>query len=210
MRLCIEVWGDYACFTRPEFKVERVSYDIITPSAARGIFTAILWRPAINWEITKISVLNPINWISIMRNEVSAVAKSMPTTSLNATEVRQQRTARLLKDVAYRIHADFVLTKKARSTDNIAKFSEMFRRRVRKGQCFYQPYLGCREFSCGFRLVEETKNERPAIRLNKPLGWMLYGMNYGTGETPAPQFFNSTLENGVVFVPRKGSKEIKS
>jgi CRISPR-associated protein Cas5d len=210
MRLCIEVWGDYACFTRPEFKVERMSYDIITPSAAREIFSAILWRPAIHWQIHKISVLNPIKWISIMRNEVSTVAKIRTMTSINATEVRQQRTTLLLKDVAYRIHADFVLTKRASATDNIAKFSEMFRRRVGKGQCFAQPYFGCREFSCGFRLVEEAKNERPAIQMNQPLGWMLYGMNYGTGETPVPQFFNATLENGVVFVPPPGSPDIKS
>lgn len=209
MRFCIEVWGDYACFTRPEFKVERLSYDMITPSAARGIFTAILWRPAINWEISKISVLNPIKWISFMRNEVSAVAKAKPT-SININEVRQQRTTLFLKNVAYRIHADFVLTKRAGATDNIEKFSAMFRRRVRKGQCYYQPYLGCREFSCGFRLVEEAKNERPAIPVNKPLGWMLYGMHYGAGETPKPQFFSPTLENGVVCVPSKGSKEIKS
>ena len=166
MGFCLEITGDYACFTRPEMKVERVSYDVITPSSARAIFESILWKPAIEWHIHKIEVLKPIRWINIRRNEVGAVLplgnikKAMNGGVLPALYIednRQQRAGLFLKDVAYRIYASFTLTEKAGSSDNDCKFSDMFKRRARKGQCFNQPYLGCREFSCDFRLRSEER-----------------------------------------------------
>ena len=179
MGFCIEVTGDYACFTRPEMKVERVSYDVITPSAARGIFEAILWKPAIEWHIHRIEILKPFNWVNIRRNEVGSILpvgnikKAMNGGALPALYVedaRQQRAGLFLKDVAYRLHGRFSLTDKAGESDNAGKFAEMFKRRAKKGQCFNQPYLGCREFSCSFRLVEniETEPARREIEIAKP------------------------------------------
>ena len=149
---CIEVWGDYALFTRPEMKVERVSYPVITPSACRAIFEAILWKPAIEWQIKKIEVLNPIKWLSVRRNEVGAKlsirnAQSMMSGkgkgdySIVIDDNRQQRASLLLKEVHYRIYADFKMTDQAGQADNRIKFEKMFERRAKKGQCFYQPIL---------------------------------------------------------------------
>ena len=218
MSFCLEVKGDFACFTRPEMKVERVSYDVITPSAARAIFEAILWKPAIEWHVSKIEVLNPISWVNIRRNEVGAVLplgnikKAMnggAYPALYIEETRQQRAGLFLRDVAYRIHAGFSLTKKVEASDNTGKFSEMFRRRAKKGQCFNQPYLGCREFSCEFRLVEDIEQERDAIIETKLLGWMLYDIDYSNAKEPSPLFFNATLENGTVNVPDRNSDEVR-
>lgn len=215
MGFCLEVTGDYACFTRPEMKVERVSYDVITPSAARAIFEAILWKPAISWQIRKIEVLNPIKWVSIRRNEVGSV---LPTGKISQAinggkppalyieDNRQQRAGLLLSDVAYRLHAEFDLTSKAGPTDNPAKFSEIFYRRVKKGQCFNQPYLGCREFSCSFQLTESPTTE--AINESRQLGWMLYDLDYRRKE-PAPLFFQAAMINGVIDIPARNSPEIK-
>jgi len=218
MGFCLEITGDYACFTRPEMKVERVSYDVITPSSARAIFESILWKPAIEWHIHKIEVLKPIRWINIRRNEVGAVLplgnikKAMNGGALPALYIednRQQRAGLFLKDVAYRIYASFTLTEKAGSSDNDGKFSDMFKRRARKGQCFNQPYLGCREFSCDFRLVEDVKQEIPAITENKPLGWMLYDMDYQNSDEPTPLFFNATMEKGAIKIPDRQSEEVR-
>ena len=218
MGFCLEVKGDYACFTRPEMKVERVSYDVITPSAARAIFEAILWKPAIEWHIQKIEVLKPIKWVNIRRNEVGAVLpvrninKAMKGGALPALYVeenRQQRAGLLLRDVAYRIHASFTLTAKAKAGDNPGKFSEMFKRRAKKGQCFNQPYLGCREFSCDFRLIEEAKNEPPALAEDRPLGWMLYDLNYLDPKNPVPLFFNATMDQGIIQIPDRFSEEVR-
>jgi CRISPR-associated protein Cas5d len=216
MSFCLEVTGDYACFTRPEMKVERVSYDVITPSAARAIFEAILWKPAIHWRITKIEVLKPIRWISIRRNEVGSVlpvgniTKAMSggaNPSLCVEDDRQQRAGLFLKDVAYRLHAEFDMTNNAGVDDNPGKFAEMFQRRVKKGQCFNQPYLGCREFSCSFRLAEEESLTKP-IDESRPLGWMLFDMNYQSKEI-MPLFFNAELIKGVITVPDRNSKEVR-
>ena len=172
MGFCIEVAGDFACFTRPEMKVERVSYDVITPSAARAIFESILWKPAIEWRVHKIEVLKPVRWVNIRRNEVGAVLpvgnikKAMNGGALPALYIednRQQRAGLFLRDVGYRLHASFSLTEKAGTDDNAGKFSEMFKRRAKKGQCFNQPYLGCREFSCKFRLVEDVEQDRKSV-----------------------------------------------
>ena len=218
MGFCLEVNGDFACFTRPEMKVERVSYDVITPSAARAIFEAILWKPAIEWHIHKIELLKPVRWISIRRNEVGAVLpigninkamKGGVLPALYVEDTRQQRAGLFLRDVAYRLHGSFSLTAKAGDSDNAGKFADMFRRRAKKGQCFNQPYLGCREFSCEFRLVEETEQEQPAISESRALGWMLYDMDYQNPSEPAPLFFNATLNNGIIDVPERHSEGVR-
>ncbi len=218
MGFCLEVKGDFACFTRPEMKVERVSYDVITPSAARAIFEAILWKPAIEWHIHKIEILKPIRWVNIRRNEVGAVLpvgninKAMKGGALPALYVedaRQQRAGLFLKNVAYRLHGSFSLTDKAGASDNAGKFAEMFKRRAKKGQCFNQPYLGCREFSCDFRLVEDVEKERPAIEENRGLGWMLYDMDYQQADEPMPLFFNAVMNGGVIDVPARKSEEVR-
>ena len=219
MGFCIEVSGGFACFTRPEMKVERVSYDIITPSAARNIYQAILWKPAIEWRILKIEVLKPIRWFNLKRNEVSNVIKAGPcraamkkgTGALGAyiEEERQQRAALLLRDVAYRIHADFVLTDKAGPQDSAPKFAEMFRRRAKKGQCFNQPYLGTREFSCHFRLVDDMEQEPAPIPVSRELGWMLYDMDFTDPADPRLLSFYAEMKQGVVAVPDRYSDEVK-
>lgn len=216
---CLEVSGDFACFTRPEMKVERVSYDVITPSAARAVFEAILWKPAIRWHIRQIEVLKPIRWMNLRRNEVASV---VPTGSVKSAmkqgvgqlglyieEERQQRASLFLRDVRYRLRADFELLHP--DLDNtVTKFAEMFKRRASKGQCFNQPYLGTREFSCDFRLIE---NEPPVIAKEllgkRELGWMLYDMDFADSENPMPRFFQATMKDGVIQVPAWNSEEIR-
>lgn len=218
MGFCLEVSGDFACFTRPEMKVERVSYDIITPSAARAIFEAILWKPAITWHIHKIEVLKPINWVNIRRNEVGAILpvgninkaiKGGALPALYVEEARQQRAGLFLKNVSYRLHASFSLTNRAGASDNEGKFADMFSRRAKKGQCFNQPYLGCREFSCEFRLIEDIKQEVAAITESRALGWMLYDMDYTNVADPTPLFFNANMENGIINIPNRHSDEVR-
>ena len=173
---CLEVSGDYACFTRPEMKVERVSYDVITPSAARGVFTAIFWKPAIRWRITKIEVLNPIRWPTVRRNEVSAVA-SPRSGGIYVEDARQQRAGLILRDVRYRIWAEFDMVS---ASEDPAKYAAMFDRRATNGQYFMHPYLGCREFSCKeIRLVKHPEQEsaKPIVE-TRDLGFMLYDMDY--------------------------------
>ena len=233
---CLEVWGDYACFTRPEMKVERVSYDVMTPSAARAIFEAILWKPAIKWHISRIEVLEPIKWISVRRNEVGKIFTGPTQAQLDGQsgeslgffveDYRQQRAGLFLRDVRYRIHGwfEFIppdkrkanrptghdywadaseLTEYSRSDETEAKYAAMFRRRARKGQCFHRPYLGCREFACDFRLVEDSTDERPPIDKTDELGWMLYDMNFADPLDPKPEFFRASLEHGVVNTDRR-------
>lgn len=216
----LEVAGDYACFTRPEMKVERVSYDVITPSAARAVFEAILWKPAIVWRIEKIEVLNPLRWIGLRRNEVGAVASTRNAEqamrsgrgllALNIEDERQQRAGLFLRDVRYRLHARFELTARAGPDDTPAKFAEMFRRRARSGQCVNQPYLGCREFSARFRLIEDLSAEPPPLQaLDPDLGWMLYDLDYRQPDNPTPRFFKARLEGGVMHVPAWDSPEVR-
>lgn len=205
---CLEVSGDFACFTRPEMKVERVSYDVITPSAARAVFEAILWKPAIQWRIRKIEVLNPIRWISVRRNEVASVVSSRNVqTAMNSgsgnlclfvEDERQQRAGLFLRDVAYRIHADFEIKPGSGESNSAAKFHEMFIRRAKKGQCVNQPYLGCREFACDFRLVEKDDEKSLPIAETRDLGWMLYDMDFADLADLRPQFFRANLKDGVV------------
>ena len=220
---CLEVWGDMACFTRPELKVERVSYDVITPSAARAIFEAIFWKPAIHWQITKIEVLNPIKWTSIRRNEVGAVASK---SSIYIEEKRQQKNSLLLKDVRYRIWAKMeyrsvkkrivqgdLFSHESGNDENPMKYYQMFERRASKGQCFNQPYLGCREFAASFRLVD-TMSEilQPALTSeqggNRDLGIMLYDMDFTNAKDIQAMFYRAEMKNGVIRVPPLNSEEI--
>ena len=184
---CLEVTGEFACFTGPEMKVERVSYDVMTPSSARAVFESILWKPAIRWHISKIEVLKPIRWVSIRRNEVGAVVsvrnaqeamnKGSGHLALNIEDERQQRAGLFLRDVAYRIHAHFELLPNMGENNTIGKFLDMFERRAGKGQCINQPYLGCREFACDFRLLDTTQPQINTVAETRDLGWMLYDMD---------------------------------
>ena len=218
---CLEVWGDIACFTRPEFKVERVSYDVITPSAARAIFEAILFkRYAMRWQITKIEVLNPIRWISIRRNEVGAVA-SPRGSGIFIEEKRQQKNTLMLKDVRYRLWAKLVYIPvnkrpeeafgkhKPGDDENPRKYYEMFERRASQGQCFTQPYLGTRECAASFRLVDiEKETLQPAICEDRDFQFMLYDMDFSNQTNPQPMFFRARMKNGVIDVPSLDSKEV--
>lgn len=217
-RVQLRVWGDYACFTRPEMKVERVSYDVMTPSSARGILEAILWKPAIKWQIECIDVLKPIQWTSVRRNEVGAVVSTRNVTSamengsgnlgMYVEEERQQRAGLLLRDVDYVIHGRFSMTEKAGPEDTPVKFSEMFRRRAEKGQCFNQPYLGCREFTAHFAWLGAETEQPRSIKESQDLGYMLYDMNYA-GDEPTALFFRAKLENGRLIVPARDSEEVR-
>jgi len=215
---CLEVKGDYACFTRPEMKVERVSYDVMTPSAARAVFDSILWKPAIRWVVEKIEVLRPIRWMSIRRNEVGCVVSirnaetAMKTgggdLGIYVEEERQQRAGLVLRDVAYRIYAHFEMTERRGENDHPIKISEMFTRRARNGQCINQPYLGCREFPANFRLIESYENNEPPIDETRSLGLMLYDINFGEMEAPVPMFYKAELVKGVVFVPSPNGSDV--
>ena len=222
---CIEVWGDYACFTRPELKVERVSYDVITPSAARAIFEAILFKKyAMRWQVTKIEVLNPIMWDSVRRNEVGATA-SIKTSGIYIEDKRQQKNTLLLKDVKYRLWAKLVfipVSKRPKEAfakhkpgedENPMKYYQMFERRAAQGQCFTQPYLGTREFSASFRLVDsETEELVPAITAEiggtRDLGIMLYDLDFNNPKDIQPLFFRAEMKEGVIIVPPVNSEEI--
>jgi CRISPR-associated protein Cas5d len=224
---CLDVSGPIACFTRPELKVERVSYDVITPSAVRAIFEAIFRKPAIRWQPTRIEVLNPIAWTSILRNEVAAVAKPKCKT-IFIEDVHQQRNSLMLKDVHYRIYAKLIfiplrnrdygesknpeideLEKDLlRKDENPGKYNAMFQRRASKGQCFYQPYFGTRECAVNFRLVDDLSNEPTPIQENRDLGIMLYDMDFYNGNDIQPMFYRANMQNGVIVIPPLNSEEI--
>jgi CRISPR-associated protein Cas5d len=205
---CLEVSGDYACFTRPEMKVERLSYDVITPSAARAVFEAILWKPQIRWQVRKIEVLKPVRWIGVRRNEVASVVSTRNAiTAMNEgrgdlglyiEDDRQQRAGLFLRDVAYRLYADMELvSEEARADPN--KYVAMFTRRAEKGQCVNQPYLGCREFAARFRLVDDSTDEPPPERsVDGDLGWMLYDLDFTNPADPKPHFFRAQVHRGVM------------
>lgn len=216
---CLEVWGDWACFTRPELKVERVSYDVITPSAARAIFEAILFkRYAMRWQVTKIEVINPIKWTTIRRNEVGAVASKSP---IYIEDKRQQKNSLLLQHVRYRIYAKLVfIPVKDRpkeafakhqpdASENPMKYYEMFERRAKQGQCFTQPYLGCREFSANWEYVESQEGRQAPLAEDRDLGLMLYDMDFEHNvQKPDAMFFRARMELGVIVVPDKDSEEV--
>lgn len=201
----IKVWGDYACFTRPEMKVERVSYEVMTPSAARGILEAIFWKPAFQWEIQTIQVLRPIRFFSLVRNEVKSRAafstiQRWPEQNgaYFADEDRAQRHTLTLRDVAYVISADVHL--RPGITENPAKYLDQFRRRVHHGQCHTMPYFGCREFTAFFAAVDGKETPIP---VNADLGRILFDLVYHADQSGrgTPQFFPARLENGVMAIP---------
>ncbi len=209
----LKVWGRNACFTRPEMKVERVSYDVMTPSAARGVLEAILWKPAILWKVTQIDVLKPIKWESVRRNEVGSVM-SPRTSGIFIEEQRQQRAGLFLMDVAYTIHANFEMTDKAGKEDTVVKFQEMFLRRAEKGQCFHRPYFGCREFAAEFEVFTNSKPLPESIPETRDLGWMLYdihhdnssdkGSQHFCNDNCRPSFFQATLNSGRIMIDESG------
>lgn len=217
--IILRVWGDYACFTRPEMKVERVSYDVITPSAARGIMEAIHWKPAIRWVIDRIHVMRPIRFDNVRRNEVSSkIPKPNPEAAMRDKKPlyflvddgsnRQQRAATLLRDVDYVIEAHLVLTDKAGPDDNWAKHMDIFERRARKGQYFHQPSLGCREFPAAFELVEGTPPVSWYAGQSKDLGYMLLDIDFANNMTPL--FFRAQMEDGIISPPSPLSSEVHS
>jgi CRISPR-associated protein Cas5d len=211
--LSVRVWGELACFTRPEMKVERVTYPVPTPSAARGVLEAIFWKPEFSWRIESIAVLKPIRYFSILRNEVndrqsvrSALSWAGNSGGYRAddSKSRAQRHTLALRDVDYVITAQIAL--RAHANDDPAKYRDQFRRRVRDGRCFSTPYLGCREFSAAFGPPDG--NERP-IDLSEDLGPMLFDLDYapdGSGRG-VPRFFSARLDHGVLRVPLNGDGE---
>ena len=215
--LRLRVWGERACFTRPEMKVERVSYDVMTPSAARGVLEAVLWKPQMRWVVERIDVLLPIRWDSVRRNEVDRKASvdnvmvvlggGTARLGIDAEEARQQRAAMILRDVAYVVHAHIALTAKAGPADSLAKYVEMFKRRAAAGQCFHRPYLGTREFAADFDLPGDDEVPAP-IAESRPLGWMLLDIDHAGG-TPTPLFFNATLAAGSIVVPDPSGPEVR-
>ncbi len=205
MSMKIEVWGDYACFSRPEMKTERVSYDVMTPSAARGIVEAVYWHPGLRYHIDRICLLKPIRFTNVRRNEVKstllssaalAAAKGGTPPVLYTSQDIQQRAALILQDVHYVIECHFTMTEKASAGDNAGKFQDILRRRLQKGQCYHQPCFGCREFPAYFR--EWTDKEIPTVDVTQDLGFMLYDIDYSDPQNLIPQFFRARLVNGVL------------
>ncbi len=207
----VKVWGDYALFSRPEFSTERASYEVITPSAARGILECIHWKPAIRWVVDRVRVLNPIRFDTIRRNEVASKASyanarqaargERPPPYLVADDDRQQRAALVLRDVAYVIDAHFEMTGRAGPGDNPGKHADMARRRIEKGQCVSQPCLGTREFTCFFAPPgsDDLTRIEPSLAGDRPLGRMLHDIDFSYGM--APRFFDAVLVDGMLTVP---------
>ncbi len=208
MSIRLEVWGDYACFSRPELKVERVSYDLMTASAARGLIEAIYWHPGMRWHVDKIHVLNPITFTNIRRNEVSSKisARNVSTVMnggqselfINTANDIQQRAAMVLRDVHYIIEAHFDMTDKALPGDNPGKFQDIIKRRLKKGQCYHQPCFGVREFPANFRLFEGDTIPTAYPDSTRDLGYMLYDLDYSDPENIQPLFFRAMLVDGVL------------
>jgi CRISPR-associated protein Cas5d len=199
--LRIRASGPLACFTRPELKVERVSYPVMTPSAARGILEAVLWKPAIVWRVDRILVLREIQFTAFRRNEVGSrvpTFKYSPPADYYADEDRQQRNTVALRDVDYLIEAHIEMTDRAGPEDSIRKFEEMFERRANSGQHFHQPYLGCREFIAA---LEPPRGDEAPIADSRDLGMMLHDIEFGKGGRNVPRFFPARLESGVLHVP---------
>lgn len=205
MSIKMEVWGEYACFTRPEMKVERVSYDVPTPSAARGMVESVYYHPGLKWHVDKIYVCKPIRFTNILRNEVaSKISARNVLTEANGkkrsyidrnTDI-QQRATTMLRDVHYVIEAHFEMTDKANPSDNPGKFQDIVKRRLRSGQAYMQPYLGCRECTAHFRLWEG--GDIPTIDETRDLGYMIFDMDYSDLENIQPMFFRAQMVHGVI------------
>ena len=221
MPIQVEVWGDYACFTRPEMKTERVSYDVMTPSAARGLLESIYWHPGLRWVIECIHVCSPIRFTNIRRNEVKDVISARAVKSvmekgkgidelyLATTESIQQRAAMVLKDVHYVIDAHFDMTDKAAPGDNPGKFQDIIKRRLERGQCYSMPYFGTREFAAHFARCTELPPCPEELLGERDLGWMLWDMDYRDPENITPRFFRAVLRDGALDVPPWDSEEVR-
>lgn len=205
MSIKMEVWGEYACFTRPEMKVERVSYDVPTPSAARGMVESVYYHPGLKWHVDKIYVCKPIRFTNILRNEVaSKISTSNVLTEANGKKRSyidrnadiQQRATTMLRNVHYVIEAHFEMTDKANPSDNPGKFQDIVKRRLRSGQAYMQPYLGCRECTAHFRLWEG--GDIPTIDETRDLGYMIFDMDYSDLENIQPMFFRAQMVHGVI------------
>lgn len=205
----VKIWGDYALFTRPEMKVERCSYDVITPSAARGILEAIYWHPGLRWVIDRIYVNKPIEFTSIRRNEVKSKISannvlpvyngSQKSLSISSKAEIVQRASLLLRNVEYIIDAHFEMTDRANDSDNPGKFKDIIMRRLKRGECFHTPYFGCREFPVKFCLFEDDKvstayEDEP----ERDLGYMLYDLDYSDSENIQPLFFRAIMKRGII------------
>lgn len=198
----VQASGPIACFTRPEFKAERMSYEVMTPSAARGVLEAVLWKPQFSWAVERIAVCAPIRWTSFRRNEVNSRA-SARASEIYVDHDRAQRNTVALRDVNYVISARIELTNKAGSGDTLTKYVEMFRRRVEKGQHFHAPYLGCREFAARVSLMDDAPQTIDR-EVDRPLGVVFYDYDYSE-QPPRPLFFHARLHGGVVEVPERSS-----
>lgn len=204
----IRVRGDFALFTRPEMKVERVSYDVMTPSAARGVIEAVYWKPAIRWVIDRIVTLNEIEFTNVRRNEISDKTSTREAERrmnganepffIDATDRRQQRAAMVLKNVDYIIDAHFELTEQASPEDTVEKYYNIVLRRLRKGQHYHAPYLGTREFPAQVELIENDDMPRSRLTGAKDLGWMLYDLDFGDPKDIQPRFFRAVMQDGVI------------
>ena len=209
MGVKVRVWGDYALFSRPELKVERYSYDVMTPSAARGILEAIYWHPGLRWIIDKIYVKNPIQFTSVRRNEVKSKILASNVLSaynggkkplyISSKEEIVQRASMILTNVEYVIEAHFEMTEKANETDNPGKFKDIMMRRLKRGQCYHTPYFGTREFPVRFCLCEEEEiHTAYEEQEEKDLGYMIWDMDYSDPENIQPMFFRAVLKRGVL------------
>ncbi len=218
MPISLEVWGEFACFSRPEMKVERVSYDMMTPSAARGLLEAIYWHPGLRYVIDRIQVCAPIRTMNLRRNEVEATISARTARTvmergrgelyLATPEKIQQRAALLLRDVRYVIDAHFNITDKAAPGDNPGKFQDILKRRISRGQFYPQPCFGCREFPAQFKQCAERPPCPEELRGERDLGYMLWDMDYSDPENIAPLFFRARLVDGMLTVPTRDSGEV--
>lgn len=218
MSIRLAVWGDYACFSRPELKVERVSYDVMTPSAARGLLESIFWHPGMWYVIDRIYVCTPIRFSSLRRNEVKSTLSARPARTvmergkgelyIAASEDIQQRATLLLRDVRYVIEAHFDMTEKAAPGDNPGKFQDILKRRISRGQFYHQPYFGCREFPAQFKLCEALPPCPEGLKGERDLGYMLWDLDYSDLENITPLFFRAKLIDGVLNVPTRDSGEV--
>ena len=218
MPISLEVWGDYACFTRPEMKTERVSYDIMTPSAARGLLESIYWHPGMRWVIDRIHVCAPIRFTNLRRNEVKSTisARSARTVMergrgelyLATSQDIQQRAAMLLRNVRYIIDAHFDITDQAADSDNAGKFQDIVKRRIKRGQFYSQPYFGCREFPAQFKACEALPSCPEELKGVRDLGYMLWDLDYSDPENITPLFFRAALRDGVLEIPDRNSGEV--
>ena len=219
MAIRVEVWGDYALFTRPEMKTERVSYDVMTPSAARGLLESMYWHPGMKWCIDRIHVCSPIRFTNIRRNEVkdtisarkvkTVMEKGQGELYLATPESIQQRAAMVLRDVHYVIDAHFDLTENAAPGDNAGKFQDIIKRRLERGQCYSMPYFGTREFPAHFRRCTELPPCPDELKGVRDLGWMLLDMDYTNPQNITPRFFRASLTDGVMVVPPWDSEEVR-